>query len=77
MEFAEGGLLHDQKGIGFKEKVDNGHESHDEERKASKKSFQQSLIPSPPPPSQWLWRGGVRVLLQQQSKSCIVPHAKA
>lgn len=50
MEFVEGGLLHDQKGIGFKEKVDNGHESHDEERKASKKSFQQSLIP--PPPSQ-------------------------
>ncbi|CAK7348170.1 unnamed protein product [Dovyalis caffra] len=50
MERFEGNLLYDKEGIGLKEEVDHGHESHDEEREALEEVFKQPHVPPPPPP---------------------------
>lgn len=60
MECFEGYLLYDKEGIGIKEEVDNGHESHDEEREALEEVLKQPHVPPPPHPPPSLKGFGTR-----------------
>ena len=80
MERVEGNILHDKEGIDIKEEIDHGHELDDEERKALEEIIKQPHVSSPPLQEHgtcWLWHTGIRILLQQQPKSCFFPRAEA